>query len=104
MAATSELARRIELDLRAVGADVDFLPELERDWDGETEVNRRIWHQEWWDDMGRLRGLHAAYLQGLMSTEQTEHFRALVERLRSRLPIVKRLGLVLPPVPLQLDT
>lgn len=100
MAATTETSRRIDLDLDAVRADVEDLPEVERGWGVESEPNQRAWRMEWWDVMGRLQSLHEAYMAEQMSDSQQQQYQTLLERVRAMLPIMKRLQLALPPVSL----
>lgn len=101
MAATTERSRRIDLDLDAVRADVEDLPEVERGWGTESEPNQRAWRMEWWDVMGRVQSLHEAYTAGQMSDVQQQQYRALLDRVREMIPIIERLQLALPPVSLE---
>ncbi len=52
--------------------------------------------------MSRLRlDLDPAYRLGQMTPEQAERYRRLLRRLEDLLPVIERLGLTRPPVPLQ---
>jgi hypothetical protein len=101
MAATTDVMRRIDLDLHAVGAEADFLPELAGAWADETDANRFVWHEEWLDLMGRLAGLEREFRGGAMTPSQEARYHALLRKLKEALPILRRLDLPLPSVPLE---
>jgi hypothetical protein len=100
MATTGELIRRIDASLCEIAAEVDFLPELAENWAAEDEVNRVTWLLEWEELMSRLAGLDEAYRAGAMTAAQRERYRTLRATLRQRLPLLERLGLPLPAMPL----
>ncbi|MBI4504049.1 MAG: hypothetical protein HY691_00820 [Chloroflexi bacterium] len=90
----------IDIDLHAVAAELDFLPQLEQSWAQESEHGRLDWQAEWWDLMGRLQALHDAFRSGTMSADQANRYRALAHQLSGYLPLIRRLGLAEPPVAL----
>lgn len=92
--------RRVDVGLREIAAEVDFLPELAELWEVESPAARATWHLEWWELMSRLEGLEAAYRADAMTPRQREAYRTLRRKLRVALPLFERLALPLPSVPL----
>lgn len=86
----------------AIMAETDFLPELAEGWAEEPAVNRDVWHMEWWELMGRLKGLDHYYRSGAMSLDQEARYQQLLRKLKKVLPIMRQLDLPLPPVSLDL--
>ncbi len=91
---------KIDLDLQNIAVEAAFLPELERGWASESETNRYVWYSEWLDLMTRLKHLDAAHTSGVMTAEQQDRFRALLARLKAAAPIIARVDLPLPPIPM----
>ena len=96
MATPVNISVNIDLDLWAVAAEVDFLPELASSWDDEPPAHRLAWEVEWWELIGRYRMLHRSWVSGAMTPEQGARFHLLAHEFRQAVPIVKRLGLPLP--------
>lgn len=101
MAPTPEVSRRIDLDLSALTAEADFLPELTAGWAAEPEANQAVWYLEWRDLLARLQHLERDYQSGGMTESQRRRYRALLGKLRQALPHFERLGLL--PLPVSLD-
>jgi len=101
MATTPKLTGTIDIALHAIGAEADFLPELAAMWDEESPANRADWDIEWTDLMARLEDLEGAYRAGAMTAEQQERYCTLRRNLRAQLPLLERLGLSIPHVPLE---
>ena len=101
MASTPKLTERIDINLHAIGAEADFLPELAVTWDQETAVNQYVWYIEWRELMARLEDVETAYRAGAMTAEQREWYHTLRRKLRTRLPLLTQLGLATPSVPLE---
>lgn len=100
MTTAHPMSQRIESDLRNIAAEAEFLPELEAGLQEETDANRTVWHMEWRDLMDRLTRLDAAYRAGILTAAQREQYLRLIAQLRDHLPIMRRLGLPLPTVSL----
>ncbi|MBI4491869.1 MAG: hypothetical protein HY690_03645 [Chloroflexi bacterium] len=103
MATTPDVSRRIDIDLRSLTAETDFLPELAADWGEECENSRANWYLEWRDLLARLLQLDQAYRTGCMSAEQRQRYRALLSKLREFLPHLHLVGVLPLPVSLELD-
>jgi hypothetical protein len=101
MATTTDLTQRIDLNLWAITAETDFLPELAELWPDETDTNRYVWYIEWQDLMMRLEDLEGCYRSGAMAEEQQARYHTLRQKLRTHLPLLTQLGLPPPSVPLE---
>jgi hypothetical protein len=101
MATTTPVRRQIEAGLREIAAEVDFLPTLAGGWDEESAANRDVWHLEWRELMARLEGLDHAYRASQMTPDQQARYQELLCQLKAALPLIERLGLYPPPVPLE---
>ena len=101
MATTTDVTQRIDLNLWAITAETDFLPELGELWAGESDTNRYVWYIEWQDLMMRLEDLEDAYRGDAMTDEQRDRYRNLRQKLRTHLPLLEQLGLTTPSVPLE---
>jgi hypothetical protein len=100
MATTPALSQEVDAALWAIEAEADFLPELAELWDREHPASQATWVSEWDVLLMRLAGLDEAYRAGAMTPAQRERYRALRATLRERLPLLERLGLPLPAMPL----
>ena len=101
MATTTDLTQRIDLNLWAITAETDFLPELAELWADESDTNRYVWYIEWQDLMMRLAGPGGCYRSSMMTAEQQERYHTLRQKLRTHLPLLTQLGLTTPSVPLE---
>ncbi len=100
MVTAAELAQRIETDLGILQAETASLPEVEADWGQEPDVGQDVYYLEWRNLMAVLESLNCDYRSGAMSLGQRARYRALLGQLRAALPIVDRLELNRPTVPL----
>lgn len=101
MASTTEVRDRIDISLDAVAAEAEFLPGLASFWDEETLVNKDVWLLEWRDLMMRLEKLDEEYRSGRMTPDQQARYRRLLRKLSEATPIIERLELYPPPIPLE---
>ena len=102
MAATTQIANRIERSLHAVMCDIHDLPDWTDEWEGMNDGERASLSLEWdhmMDDY--LTELDEYYRAGMMSSEQQTRYQALLRTLRGSFPILRRLNLRLPPVSLE---
>ena len=102
MAATTDIAHRIERSLHAVMADTQDLPDWAAEWDAMTDGERASTSLEWDHMMNDyLTELDDYCRSGAMSPEQQARYRQLLHTLSGAIPIVRRLGLRCPPVSLE---
>jgi hypothetical protein len=103
LSASLEIVRRIDASLRAVEGDAEALPEYAEDWvyegfEPDAQVGFRI---EWSSLMrGDLPRLERALAEGTMSDEQERRYGGLKALLRERMPLIERMDLARPAVPL----
>jgi hypothetical protein len=100
MVTTSQVSSLIDTDLHLLSREVAYLPELARDWASDTAESRDAFYLEWRSLMGTLTMVDRAYRVGDMSAEQQKCYRTLQRNLADALPIIERLGLNAPAVPL----
>lgn len=91
---------RVEFELTEIEIETGSLPKLEKLWPGQSAANRYVFHAEWHNLMGALENLEDAYRAGAMTPEQERRYQELKALLEESVPILKRLGFTLPPVPL----
>ncbi len=102
MGAPATIRDRIDLGLWEITAEVEFLPELAEFWaQNLQEAGQSSFPYEWHNLMGRLETLHCTYRAGQMTPLQAERYRQLLRQLHATLPLLERLGLELPRVPLE---
>lgn len=109
MATTSDLAERIDHNLRRIVSDLTDLPMLEADWEEARSRGDMSWELDWdgreleWRDMTfRIERLSRQYQDGQMSEEQAQRYREMVTRLRESVPILRRLKWWIPLVAVDL--
>lgn len=90
----------IDLELSDVTAATRDLPKIEERWHEEGGYGKIVYSQEWHNLMGALKYLERAHCEGAMTPEQEGRYRELKALLEESVPILKRLGFTLPPVPL----
>lgn len=91
----------METDLEILEAEIAFLPELAADWENEPTPAQLDWRWEWWDLVGRLEALHAAFTDGKLTPDEAERYQALSSRLVELEPLLDRLGFPRPPLALK---
>lgn len=101
MVATTQVQRRAMIFLEAVGSMVEELEEVDGEWVGLDDAERVAWSLDWDHAMAdQLGELHAMDLRGCLPEEQARVYRELLGKLTGVLPIIERLDLYRPPVPL----
>jgi hypothetical protein len=101
MATTTGIAERIEVGLRAVLAEVEDLPTVGEDWATLPDGNRASIALDWAHLMADyFPELEEAYRSDEMTLEQRSRYRTLRAKLRAASPMIERLRLYRPPVPL----
>lgn len=109
MAAKRQVGERIDHYLRWVRRELVGLPGVERGWEEalskgiltpiEVQMDQGGFRDEWSAVMGLLEWLCERLEAGQFSTEQQQQYAALLPLIREMLPIMERLRLELPPVP-----
>jgi hypothetical protein len=101
MAASARVTQRIDGELEAVMEMVSETEEIARDWSDLPESVRVSWSLDWDQAMGTLLcELAEAKSGGHMSTVQASRYQTLLRDLKHLLPVIARLNLYRPPVPL----
>ena len=101
MVAPSKTASGVASRLEALAADVSDLPQLDAEWETLDEAEQVSWSLTWDHVMGTYLPLvDEAYRRGRMTPEQAALYRKTLRSLKAALPIVERLRLMLPTVPL----
>lgn len=101
MAAQTGVAARVEAFLDVVLAETRELPTVQEEWEMLPDGNRASFSLEWDHLMADyLTELHRHYCAGQMMPDQQQRYRTLLRELRVALPIIERLNLYRPPVPL----
>ncbi len=90
----------IDLELSDVATTTFDLPKIEERWPEERGYGKIIYAQEWHNLMGALSYLEKAHREGEMTFKQECRYRELKTLLKGYVPVLKRLGFTLPPVPL----
>ena len=96
--ATAATLRRVDVNLRSIKDEVDFLPTLADTWDSLSEDNQLTYLIEWSELMDRLCNLAKTYSSDKMTPAQQARYKALLTKLTENKPIIERLELRLPPV------
>ena len=101
MATRATPDRRIENALDAVFSMLGDLPEVAGEWDDLTDGERASWSLEWDHAMGTyLVVLDRHYCSGELTSAQQASYRKLLQELKEALPLIEKLKLYPPPVPL----
>jgi hypothetical protein len=102
MVATPEVAARIERKLRAIAAEVDDLPNVEAEWETLPDWNQASIAIEWAHLMADyLTELDELNRDRSMSDDQQLRYCAMLHALAAAMPIIERLDLYRPPIPLE---
>ncbi len=109
MAAARRLTEKIDHYLRWVRRELVGLPGVERGWEearetgilspDEVKADRGGFRSEWLVVIDLLDWLYERLEAGQFSAEQQQQCAALLPLIREMLPIMERLRLELPPVP-----
>lgn len=105
MAATTELARQFDRDLRLISADIADLPERDALWEDDRKSGGTSWRADWdaWDYEWRnnsaiIETLSEHYRKRQMSSDQERRYEDMLESLRNIVPVLERLGYTVPSV------
>ncbi|MBA2454655.1 MAG: hypothetical protein H0V47_15905 [Chloroflexia bacterium] len=100
MATTTTQSERIDLQLKYIAGTLADLEDVARDWDQEPIHVTLAWPMEWRNDMDGLEFLYEAYERRVLNEEQQEYFLNLLDWVQRLLPVIQRLELDVPRVPL----
>lgn len=100
MAASPEVAMRINGLLKSISADVDSVQRLARSWATMSDHEGFVWDVEWTESMDRLNDLDRDCQAGSMTPKQETRYRRLLGRPKLPLPTLRRRYLAIPTVPL----
>ena len=94
--------RRIEIELKSLRLMFGDLPEVAQEWAELSDGERVSWSLDWDQLMGALKvTLDPYYRSGAMTDDQRTRYRAILRQLHEALPLIERLRLYPPPVPLE---
>jgi hypothetical protein len=101
MVTKTAVNRRIEIDLESLRLMLGDLPEVAEDWARMGEGERVSWSLDWDQVMGGVQvTLDPPYRAGEMTPDQRARYRDLLRELAAALPVIERLQLQPPSVPL----
>ncbi len=102
MATRSAIDQRVEVDLESLHLMLGDLPEVAQEWDELSDGERVSWSLDWDQLMGALKvTLDPYYRSGDMTADQRARYREILRQLQEALPLIQRLRLYPPPVPLE---
>jgi hypothetical protein len=102
MATPTSLDPRVDTGLESLRLMVGDLPEVAEEWNQLDDGERAHWSLDWDQLMGsHLRLLEAHFRAGQMTAAQQERYRAVLSKLKAALPLIERLDLYRPTVPLE---
>jgi uncharacterized protein (DUF433 family) len=103
MATATDRQQRARMYLKMFELMVTELPEVAAEWSTLSEAERESWRLDWSNEMFGLRRLAGHVSDGALSTADQKRYRQVLHRLKAALPLVNRLNLRLPAVPLDDD-
>ena len=102
MVARAGTHQRLEIALHALESGLGDLPELAEEWDQLADGERASCSLDWDHLMGTyLIIVNRHYRSGDMAPDQRCRYERLVGELKKALPLIERLKLYPPPVPLE---
>jgi hypothetical protein len=96
MVTATEAQRRAVMHLETIEPMLDDLPEVADQWAHLNEGEQASWSLDWSSEMSKLEHLAQYASQGLLSADQRKHYRQLVQTVKLRLPVIRRLNLYEP--------
>ena len=101
MGAPAKIDRRIEIGLESVRLMLADLPDVASDWAEISDGERASWSLDWDQVMASdLRELDRLFRSDAMTSDQQDRYRKLLRNLSEAMPLIERLHLYPPPVPL----
>jgi hypothetical protein len=102
MATPTSIDPRIDTGLESLRLMLGDLPEVAEEWNQLDDGERAHWSLDWDQLMGsHLRLLEERFRAGQMTAAQQQRYRAVLSELKGALPLIERLDLYRPPVPLE---
>lgn len=101
MATNTIMRQRVDIELKSLRLMLADLPEVAAAWGTLADGERVSWSLDWDQLMGALRVVLApCYRSGQMTLDQQAQYRELLQTLKHALPLIERLNLSRPSVPL----
>ncbi len=100
MATTAERRQRALMYLRTLDLMVNDLPEVAEEWDRLSDGERESWSLDWGNEMAGLKSLAHFAAEGALTPSEYSQYQEVLRRLLAALPIVDRLNLRRPSMPL----
>lgn len=100
MAAATEAQQRARISLKTIRLMLGDLAEVAAEWDCLDGGEQESWSLDWSNEMSGLERLARQAGAGLLTPSQYVRYQELLRKLREGLPLVQRLGLYRPEVPL----
>ena len=101
MATRLAIDQRVEIELKSLRLMLGDLPEVAQEWDELSDGERVSWSLDWDQLMGALKvTLDPYYRSGAMNDDQRARYCTILRQLKEALPLIERLQLYPPPVPL----
>ena len=105
MATTTEAQQRALMCLHTIELMVNDLPEVAAEWGeipwGEAATDEQLsWSMDWGNEMAGLTWLAQYAADGALDAEHEMRYKTLLQRIKEYLPLVDRLHLRRPSIPL----
>jgi hypothetical protein len=102
MATPTSIDPRIDIGLESLRLMLGDLPEVAEEWNQLDDGEQVHWSLDWDQLMGSdLPLLEAHFRADRMTAAQRERYRAVLTELKAALPLIERLDLYRPTVPLE---
>ncbi len=102
MAAPTTTDERIAIGLESLRLTLGDLSEIAGEWTQLNDGERASWSLDWDQLMATyLPLLERSYRSGAMTPDQRARYCAILRQLKEALPLIERLQLYPPPVPLE---
>ncbi len=102
MATKTATDLKVEIDLDSLRSMLDDLPGLAQEWDHLGDGERVSWSRDRDQSIGALEVvLQPRYCSGAMTPDQQGRYQAMLQQFEAAAPTLERLGLYLPPMPLE---
>jgi hypothetical protein len=99
---TTEAQDRADHRMRSIALMLGDLPGVAEEWPSLDEGERISWSLDWDQLMGgHLPLIEAQFRGGLLTPQQQERYSTLLAQLKAALPLLDRLDLYRPTVPLE---
>ena len=101
MATATDTRQRALMYLKTLELMVNDLPEVAQEWGELSDGERESWSLDWGNEMAGLGRLAQYVADGALDAGERARYRRVLRKLKDALPIVERLDLRRPPIPLE---